>query len=187
MKINYLLLTSDSDKKSPDVFYVPDELDSKTDKKYFVLAILGVGVILFIGFWLFSYIGEFKIVEHLGAYAIVWMFISLFLLARFLEDQDALKPEVILELIKDCADTPKLKDTILNIIRIQEKLSKRDLNKILFAMQKERSALYISNVRNLVGTEKDQESEILAKGEAEVEIYTKSIDVLGKTIDRLET
>lgn len=45
----------------------------------------------------------------------------------------------------------------------------------------------MKNYRDLVGIEKDQEAEIIAKGEAEVESYTKSIAVLENTLQKISS
>lgn len=170
-----------------DFFYVPDELEDKGDVKRLVVAILFIGLLLFAVYAFFSYTGEFPITEYLAVYAFIWSGGTLFLVFKFVNSRAELKPELVLELIKDCGETPKLKDTILNIIKVQEKITKIDLFRILSVLQKELSELYVKNYRDLVGIEKDQEAEIIAKGEAEVESYTKSIAVLENTLQKISS
>jgi len=172
--------------ENADYFYVPNELDNKGDVKRLVVAILCVGLLFFAAYVLISYVGEFPITAHLPLYAVVWTASTVFLVIKFLNNQAALKPELVLELIKNCSDTPKLKDTILNIIKVQEKITKSDLFRILYVLQEDLSGLYVKNYRDLVGIDKDQEAEIIAKGEAEVESYTKSIAVLENTLGNMK-
>lgn len=172
--------------ENADFFYVPDELDNKRDIKHLVIAILFVGLLLFAVYAFFSYTGKFPITEYLSFYAVIWSGTTVFLVVKFLSHRAELKPELVLELIKGCGDTPKLKDTILNIIKVQEKITKSDLFRILYVLQKELSELYVKNYRDLVGIEKDQEAEIIAKGEAEIESYTKSIAVLENTLGNMK-
>ena len=93
-----------------------------------------------------------------------------------------MKPELVLELIKDSSDIPKLKNTILNVLKIQEKISLSDLFEIKYVLDRELAELYVKNYRDLVGIEDDKQAEIMAKGESEIEIYTKSIAVVKKTL-----
>ena len=173
--------------ENADFFYGPNELDNKSRVKRFIVAILIVGAILFAVYWFFSYNFEFPISEYLSFFAFLWIGVTILLAIKFLHNKAALKPELVLELIKDCGETPKLKDTILNIIKVQEKITKIDLFRILSVLQKELSELYVKNYRDLVGIEKDQEAEIIAKGEAEVESYTKSIAVLENTLQKISS
>ncbi|MDH2020734.1 hypothetical protein N5J44_16280 [Acinetobacter ursingii] len=172
--------------ENKDFFYVPDELDNKGDVKRLIVGILCVGLLFFIAYVLISYVGEFPITAYLSLYAVIWIGTTIFLLGKFFSNRAELRPELVLELIKNCSDTPKLKDTILNIIKVQEKITKSDLFRILYVLQKELSELYVKNYRDLVGIEKDQEAEIIAKGEAEIESYTKSIAVLENTLQNME-
>ena len=172
--------------ENADYFYVPNELDNKGDVKRLVVAILCVGLLFFAAYVLISYVGEFPITAHLPLYAVVWTASTVFLVIKFLNNQAALKPELVLELIKNCSDTPKLKDTILNIIKVQEKITKSDLFRILYVLQEDLSGLYVKNYRDLVGIDKDQEAENIAKGEAEVESYTKSIAVLENALQNMK-
>lgn len=169
-----------------DFFYVPDELDNKWAIKRLVFFILFMGGALFTLYFFVCYTNELPITKYLSVYALIWTGATVFLVIKFLNNRAALKPDLVLELIKACSDTPKLKDTILNTIKVQEKITKNDLFGIRYVLHKELSELYVKNYRDLVGIEKDQEAEIIAKGEAEVEIYTKSIAVLDNTLQKIQ-
>ena len=168
--------------ENTDFFYVPNELDNKSRVKRFIVAILIVGAILFAVYWFFSYNFEFPISEYLSFFAFLWIGVTILLAIKFLHNKAALKPELVLELIKDSSDIPKLKNTILNVLKIQEKISLSDLFEIKYVLDRELAELYVKNYRDLVGIEDDKQAEIMAKGESEIEIYTKSIAVVKKTL-----
>ena len=75
---------------------------------------------------------------------------------------------------------------LLRNIKVQEKITKSDLFRILYVLQEDLSGLYVKNYRDLVGIDKDQEAEIIAKGEAEVESYTKSRAVLENALQNMK-
>lgn len=171
--------------ENSDFFYVPDELHNKGEVKHLISYILGSGLLLFAFYALVSYTIKFPITEYLSLYAFIWSGLTICFVVKFLGFQAELKPDMVLGLLKDCSGSPKLKDTLLNIINVQGKIKKIDIYRILYVLRNELSELYEKNCKNLIGIEIDQQAKIIAKGEAEIESYTKSIAVLENTLNEL--
>lgn len=171
--------------ENSDFFYVPDELNNKSEVKHLIVHIICGGLLLFVFYAIFAYTSEFPITEYLGLYALLWLGLSFFLFYKFLTFHCEIKPEVVFDLLKDSSDSPKLKDTILNILKVNGKIRTIDIYRILYVLQEELSGQYVKNNKSLIGIEKDQEAEILAKGEKEVEGYRKCITVLENTLHKI--
>lgn len=167
---------------SNEFIYTPNEQSKKNDFKRLGIGLIVASLLVCGMYWILSYILEFAISEYLGIFAFLWVGFIFLLIIKFLNLRAALKPEIVLELLKVSSDTPKVKNTILNILKIQEKLSTKDLLEIKFILESELAELYVKNYRDLVGVDSDKESEIMNQGNAEIEIYTKSIEVMKKNL-----